>query len=163
MQFVYSNPASGVVNPATSSLQVQASPPGGVYIQTGPGNDLINLGATTVGNLVDAGSGFNSIFGGTGNDDFQMYAAGPTVPPPFPPIVDQIFNWHPGDVLSMFGINPATLHLTLNGGNLKIDATTAGGPGLMSATIIGIGNSAATLTNIQVGTTANGTNYLNLS
>jgi hypothetical protein len=126
IQFVSSSAGSGVT--ATDSVVVASLVPN-VFIATGSGNDIVNL-VGNGSNNVDAGPGANTIFGGTGNDHFIVQGAGLTGL-----ALDVINGWHPGDILSMFGIDPAALSISVTAGVLTIGEKNAAGTGTMLVSI----------------------------
>jgi Ca2+-binding RTX toxin-like protein len=114
-----------LVSTTPDSVSVTALVPN-VYIATGVGNDFINLSFLNGSNLVDGGSGTNSIIGGTGNDTFNMVGPNLTAN-----AFDVISGFHPGDVANVIGIAPGSFSLSeIPGVGLVIDNKTPAGADL---------------------------------
>ena len=128
------------------------------HIQTGSGSDLVFLYGGG-DNVVDAGSGSNTIFGGSGKDGFLILGnnAGSSV-------FDVINNFHPGDVMTIYGVTPGSFSSTYDP-RVGLDLFNKNSAGVdLIVRVAGYGSNPATASPIHTafGTTPAGEPYMNV-
>jgi hypothetical protein len=128
------------------------------YTQTGSGNDLIFLNSNG-SNTVDAGSGTNNIFGGSGKDAFEILGnqVGSSV-------FDIINNFHPGDLVTVYGATFGSFSSTYDP-KVGLDLFNKNSAGVdLTVRIAGYGSNPATTSPIHTafGATSAGEPYMNV-
>lgn len=160
-------PTTEYANITPDSLSITSSTPN-AFIQTGGGNDTIDVSKANGNNILDPGTGTNTLIGGAGNDTFYVNDVKPAAS-----INTLVENFHSGDYATIFGVFPtgfAVTAQTVVGANnvdeLQYTFSTATQP---TATLTFAGHGFADITSGRItatyGTTngtATGTPILNI-
>jgi len=77
------------------------------FIQTGSGNDMIDVSQANGNNILDGGGGSNFLIGGSGTDTFSIDHGNLTAN-----AWSTVVNFHSGDNLTIWGVTPADFALT---------------------------------------------------
>jgi predicted Zn-dependent protease len=133
-QFIVHNDVATITK---DNLNIMSTAPS-CFIQSGSGDDAIDVSYANGNNVVDGGSGSNYLKGGSGNDVFFVddRLAGATW--------DTLVNFHANDQLTMFGIDrPLCVFLTADNygvagaSGLTLFASPNGGKSWAAATLAG--------------------------
>ncbi len=127
------------------NLNITATTPN-VFIRTGSGDDAIDVSKVNGNNVLDGGSGSSFLTGGTGADTFFLDDRSLASD-----AYSTVVNFHAGDNITVFGVDPTNFHLTTQDNQgaagakgLAYTFTSAGKP---NATVVIAGFSSADLTN----------------
>ena len=100
----YSGPVAGLqyqcIDISTDSLNITSLVPN-AFLRSGSGMDGLNVSQANGNNVLDGGTGSNFLTGGTGDDTFYLDDRIPTTP-----VFSTIVNFHAGDNVTVWGINP---------------------------------------------------------
>jgi hypothetical protein len=155
----YSGPVQGLSQQLTlvtpDNLNITATVPN-AFIRTGSGNDAIDVSKVNGNNVLDGGGGSSFLTGGTGNDTFFLDDRGLASD-----AYSTIVNFHAGDNITIFGVDPTNFHLTTQdnqgAASAKGLAYTFTSVGKPNATVVIAGFSSADLANGRL-TTSYGAN-----
>ncbi|WP_428487448.1 hypothetical protein [Rhodopila sp.] len=143
-----SGPQYEYANITPDSLYITSAVPSS-FIQTGGGNDTIDVSKANGNNVLDAGTGSNTLIGGTGIDSFYVNDVAPAAS-----ISDLVENFHSGDYATIFGVYPGGFSVqaqtVLGAGNvseLQYSVSTASQP---TATLTLAGHSFADITSGRI-------------
>ena len=146
---VYDGPVAGLdwqcIDITPDNVNLTASVPN-VFLRSGSGMDGLNVSLANGNNVLDGSTGSNFLVGGTGNDTFYMDDRDPTAP-----IFSTVANFHSGDNVTVWGVNPTDFTM------LKLDNQGAAhftgvdliftAPGHVDVSFVIAGYTAADLTN----------------
>ena len=139
----------GLITP--DNLNITAQVPN-VFIRSGAGTDALDVSKVNGNNILDGSTGSNFLTGGTGFDTFYLDYRNPTSD-----VFSTIVNFHAGDNVTIFGINPTdfTLKTLDNQGavNAKGLDFAVDAPGRPHGNLVIAGYSSADLTNGRLTTT----------
>ncbi len=155
----YSGPVQGLSQQLTlvtpDNLNITATMPN-VFIRTGSGNDAIDVSKVNGNNVLDGAGGSSFLTGGTGNDTFFLDDRSLASD-----AYSTVVNFHAGDNITIFGVDPTNFHLTTQDNQgaagakgLAYTFTSVGKP---NATVVIAGFGSADLANGRL-TASYGTN-----
>ncbi len=155
----YSGPVQGLsqqLNLVTPhNLNITAAVPN-VFIRTGSGDDAIDVSKVNGNNVLDGASGSSFLTGGTGADTFFLDDRNLASD-----AYSTVVNFHAGDNITIFGVDPTNFHLTTQDNQGAADAKglayTFASAGKPNATVVIAGFSSADLANGRL-TTSYGAN-----
>ena len=96
-----SGPQLEYANITPDNLLISATAPSS-FIRTGSGSDTIDVSKANGNNVLDPGTGTNTLIGGTGDDAFYVNDVNPAAS-----INTLVENFHSGDYATVFGVFPS--------------------------------------------------------
>lgn len=155
----YSGPVQGLDQQlmlmTPDNLNITATAPN-VFIHAGGGTNAINVSLANGNNVIDASNGSSFLTGGTGKDTFFLDDRNLTSD-----TYSTVVNFHSGDNITVFGVNPADFRLTTldnqGAASAKGLAYTFSAAGKPNATVVIAGFSSADVANGRL-TTSYGSN-----
>ncbi len=171
----YSGPVQGIdqqfILITPDNLNITAAVPN-VFIRAGGGMNALDVSRANGNNVLDASIGSSFMTGGTGRDTFFLddrNLASDTY--------STVVNFHAGDNITIFGVNPADFRLTTQDNQGAVGAKglayTFSAPGKPNASVVIAGFSSADLANGRLtasygsnpatpGVTGSGGSYFNI-